>query len=340
MSNLSHHGVKGMKWGVINKDDVGSSTLQNHINEAKNHKFTKEQQAQIDKTKAQHDAKFGPSESDPKGWRPTGKQVAYTIAGAAAVGLILYGVKTNKASSFQLPTYGEGAPKLTKHFSDNDYSQILREVEKPTWLPKPGTKMEAKMYDGLVDSRSGHIWCENYVTRDLLNEKSFELPSGHQFFRLSSQLEHEFGHATYATTSEADLARYYATFTDGYKTKLVGFKSTSPIKVAHVRDQLDAMHDVIAAQHPGKEVYPEMVVSALHAHSGGSFATGEGRALVSTLRSRGFHGIVDAMDVGVYGEKPVVLFAPEKMTPKVTKRISSDYAKKLENMVTEIPNRR
>lgn len=329
---LEHYGVKGMRWGVRkDRDLLGSSgSLKEKIDKELSKPKTPEQERKIKEAEKTFEKKFEKSEDDnPKGWRPTSKQVAITATGAVAVGLIIYKIKT-----------GDNLYDVLKRnpFSVEDYMKEIPSSNSPKWLKEySGKKLSIDEYKGLVATSRQRIWTNTMVTKESFDHKTTSIKEGHQFFRVSHGVEKSFGPATYTLSSKEDLARYALGWKNN-EINVVSFKAKKEIKIAGMYDELEAMREVLIKE--GKKPRPKDVIEAYNQEVGNAWSLPRAQAFIETLKGKGFDAIIDHMDAGVYGETPLVLFSPEKMTSKTT-TLAKDYDfKSLVPLLSEIQNRR
>jgi hypothetical protein len=330
---LTHHGVKGMKWGIRNDRESGSSDVQRLLKKNPPPNLSPEQERTLRENKAKFDAKFHSDEkSSPEKkdhWHPTPKQKALIAIGAGATAGILIAIAAKKAGV---------KADLGKSFSVGDYQNLVRNGESPEWMRSlAGTKMSGKDYAGLVEHSEGRIWStKGYLTKDSFLHKETTLPSGHEFFRLSHQAETEFLGSTYATASPEDLTRYMSVHGGNH---LVKFKATSDIKIPDLHTRLEAMRQAMV--HSGKKgLTPKEVIAAYDNRTGGGWGDDLSKKFFHVLKEQGYHAIVDDMDAGVVGEMPLVFFNHESLTKKVASPLSLEEAMRRSKEVIEMANRR
>lgn len=335
---FQHHGVKGMRWGVRKKEasaggsggsskpesgDKVSPDLQKKLDSSKR-RLTPIEKRNIEEAQKKHDAHFEKSvDENPKGWRPTGKQVALAAAGAIIVGGIAYKVYSgNKSSPISLEAYQNAVRSSNPH----------------DWLKGyAGKSMSATDFKGISQDSIGRVWSGSYITKE-----SFHGPitynSGHQFFRVSHAVEESFGRATFATASKEDAARYFLGWKEN-TTNLITFKAKGDVKIPDLHTALETTRELLVSQ--GKKPTPAEVVAKLNNFAGSDFVgTKDGQAIVQRLIAKGYHGIVDYMDHGVYGETPMVLFDPSRFTDKVTTLRDNVDMTSMTSILTDLPNRR
>lgn len=327
---FEHHGVKGMRWGVINEDKSGSD-VQQILKDNPGPKLSAKEKENIAYNKAKHDTHFEKSDSstEEKGWRPTKKQVAVVAIGAVAAAAIIYKIKT-----------GNSSPEVFKEFSKEEYLQVTRVAGSPAWLSQyAGQKMDANSYNGVVQSSISRVWSGAHVTTASFDQAEIVFPKGHQFYRLSHAAEEGFGRATLYVASEADLGRYVGSSEFGNKTKLIKFAAETDIKIPDLHTRLNAMHKVIL-ESEGKNPNPKRVLTNYSELCGGRWDTVRAKKFFAELEKQGYHGIIDDMDAGVYGEKPLVMFGQHGLSKKTSSDLTEKYIKQLLDNLIEIPNRR
>lgn len=335
---LFHYGVKGMKWGVRRTDKqlakANSSEKSSDRSDGKSKaelksaylaagktdkpdKLSKSEQA---KSLAENQKKFleksGFSEEDiatpnsEKGWRPTKKQVATVVVGAAAVGLIAY-----------------GSYKLDKYYN-----------------PPPGSLVPANQFKDLAMMSKISSWVgDDYIKPSSYDQKEFTLPVGHTFHRISKFAESDFSMGTYATASTEDFNRYVTAFRGelGSKQKLkhVTFTATEEIKVPDLVTRLDtfrkAYNDVYK-----KDIDEAQTLHMYKLNSGGSWNDEIAESFFGALKKQGYSAIIDDMDAGVIGEAPLVMFDTAKFSSKVAVDLTPEAIKAAESNVRELANRK
>lgn len=326
---LSHYGVKGMKWGVRKKYESTGRSSSTKVSALKAKLKAQDKPLTADK-KAEnlaeaHDQflkKFEPStassssitttkdDAEQKGWRPTKKQVGYALAGAAAVGGILY---------------------LNHKF------KVV-----------PGEPVHPLAFNAKVMKSQQEIWGSHLkVDADSYRQKEFTLPAGHVFKRLSDGPEDSFSFGTYTTSSDADFARYVTAFRHEKgpfaEFHEITFSAKEDIRIPDLKTRLDALKTSINAGQSEKNKWTDKDVHSLYnGLSGSSWDQDDEivRGFFAELTKRGYSGIIDDMDAGIIGEAPLVIFNPEKFSSKTSKPLSKDQIKSIEKTVTEITNRR
>jgi hypothetical protein len=185
------------------------------------------------------------------------------------------------------------------------------------------------------------VWTGDHLTKESFVQKPMEFAKGHMFFRISQRKENSFGKATYCVPSEADFSRYLSSFGGAFNKDAhrISFTAKDTVRIPDLHTQLNAMHRVMVNEGHTK-IKPEDVVRRFSILSGGGWDTPRGRSLIDILKSQGYHGIVDQMDAGTYGENPLVLFGNEMLGRKTAVPLSSIDLKHFADILTDIPNRR
>jgi len=309
---LEHHGVKGQKWGVrrdlssagqaigreaAQMNDTTKKYLSIVAEGAGKTLSHKEAAANLAQNREKFAQKFGPSDGpidkSGKGLSPKQKKILLGAAVGVGVlgGLYLAGKYGESKTGLSLledlsPTHHPGMPISVKDFTDASFKSQMK-----TW--------------GF--SKNG------FITKESFARPAFELPTGHTFFRISTAAENEFRipPGTYALSSVEDFHRYVINFAKekgGVPLHQVKFQSTAPVKVPHLTDVLETVREVVSAEKGGKAVSEKEAIGIYKAMSGGSWSGAREQSLFTALTKKGFGALVDEMDAGVLGEKPLVIF--------------------------------
>ena len=309
---LEHHGVKGQKWGVRREDLSGAgravgreaaqlndqtkkylSIVAEGANKTLGHK---EAAGKLAENKEKFAQKFGPSDgpidSSGKGLSP--KQKKILLGAAVGVGVL--------GGLYLAGKYGEKTTGLS----------MIKQLEHP-----PGTPISVEKFSKLSFQSQMKTWGfsqNGFITKESFARPAFELPKGHTFYRISTKAENDFRipPGTYALGSIEDFHRYVVGFAKekgGVPLHQVKFQSTENIKVPNLTTVLETTREVLSAEKGGKSISEKDAMNAYKAMSGGSWSDVRGQNLFSALTKKGFGAIVDEMDAGVLGEKPLVVFS-------------------------------
>jgi len=345
---LMHHGIKGQKWGVITKRFTSSnqSTKNNEPSGSSNSKLhedfkkhprkelTPEEKANVAKASKKFEAQREESSMDSPRWKPTKKQVATVAIGAAAAGAIIGGIIISK--KLKAGKIAQGA------FSVEDYKNALQgRPETPDWIAGyAGAHMSREDYKGITAYSRDRVWGGgNYLTAKSFDQKETIFEPGHEFFRVSHKVEDSFRKTTYMTPNKECLARYHLGWKDA-TTNIINFKSKEQIRVPDLHTRLEAVREELVKEGDPFSRDPNFIMRKYSIYCGGDWQGGFADKVIANLKAKGFDAIVDDMDAGVYGEMPLVLFSPEKMTEKITTLYKDVDVKALEEILTDIPNRR
>lgn len=329
---LKHYGVKGMKWGVINKDDTSSSSSNakdsnaEHVKIAKSNSSQKPSKKEQSKNLADNKQKFlnklggdsskkeVPPTSGEKGWRPTGKQVATVAVGAAFVGVLAYGAYSNHKFVKGLTPNAE--------ISAGDFQKAVHMSQLKTW-----TKLNNK---GFLDETS-------------FLQEEFTLPQGHIFHRITTQPQKTLGKHTYSVTDMKDFNRYVA----GFRGEKIGestfhhvtFRAKSEVKIPSLHKAIDIMRETLTKEQYGLEATVEEAMTAFTTRSGGDWSDSTSRSFIRRLTSQGYGGIVDHMDAGVIGDRPLVIFNRQLFHTVRSSRMSASDIATAESSLLELAAR-
>lgn len=333
-ADIYHFGVKGMKWGVRKdrelkgrrrgRGDPNAPTkgqgLNSHWARTKLPKPSKEKRLEeLTKNQKKFEAKFkGDSDEAPEGegsshhWRPTGKQIALCIVGAAAVGTFTY---------MYVKGDMRGKIREAQHFTNvSEFRANALSSQYRSW-------------DG-----SGYVKPSSYL------QKEFTLPAGHKFHRISQNTEFKFGFATYCVPSEADFNRYASAFTTELHSnnlKHVTFTAKKPIKVPDLNTRLDVLKTVLSESNPRKAYTDKDVVLEYNKLCGGKWREENLSGIyLKKLESLGYNAIIDDMDQGVIGDKPLVVFGKDAFSPKTNTRLTSKMMRTAARNLKDLPNRK
>lgn len=284
-----------------------------------------------------------------KGLSPETKALLAGGALAAGFGAAYYFNRSQPLKEFSPGDFGfDGAPKPPNPGLD----KIKDLAGKPdVTIPKQdwssvdelaGKPISVEDFDGLIAMSKGKAWYgNNFINDSSFARPEFELPAGHEFYRLTTSDSTSHRGSTYAVHSMADLHRYTVGFRQeidngGYsQVNIATWKSTEPVKVPNLTQVLGSLHQVMAKESGGSPT-PHDVISAYKDMSGGGWKTDRSKALIRKLREHGYGALVDEMDAGVIGETPLVFFGGDKSTPKSIKPLTKDAIAEAESLLTEI----
>lgn len=320
---LAHFGVKGMRWGVRNEDDISSFSKKEYgqilANQPSKNKV--EAAKSIGQHKLKMQAKF--ESNDPnlktpitkKGWRPTKKQVAVAATGAAFVGLIAASYYTKDKSNLSISNISDLAGKRC---TVDDF-KALRE--------------------GSIQRTLGTFG----FTPQSWDRPELSFPPGHVFHRISMTAETAFGpKGTYCTTSKKELARYLATTEYGRPgDHFITWTSTRETKVPNLSTVVKTAQKALS-ETSSKRVSKKQALKWFVLQSGGSWDGND--PLISRffdkLKEQGYSAIIDETDAGIYAENPLVWFDKQVASPKQAKKITEADILEAENTLTEIIHRK
>lgn len=213
----------------------------------------------------------------------------------------------------------------------------------------PGQHVSSKKFQSLVKGSEAVTWGSgNYIQKSSFERPAFELPVGHVFHRISLGDESEFWPGTYCTPSRACFNRYISGFamldkgaTSASGFRHITFKATEPIRVPHITDVFDGLKEVLSEnwETPISKITDIEVMENYKQLSGGNWSSPNGKALFENLRKKGFGAIVDEMDAGVIGERPLVLFS-KGVSAKTSARLERSEIKTALNDLTEMAGRK
>ncbi len=326
---LAHFGVKGMRWGVRNEEELKGrkksskqSTYDKAVNEAK-----------IAENKAKWGKKFEPpkkveSQSTKKGWRPTKKQLVIAGIGAAYIGLVIYGNYSNNSALQQFAELNNNAREKAQSFL------------------KAGQACSASAYNKAVQGSISRSWgASGYIKESSFLQQGTTFAPGHVFHRISTGTETTFGNATYCTDSLADFNRYVAAFRHekgNVPIHHISFRATQEIKIPSLTTTLDVLRQSLSSvKH--EEITIDQAISYYRHLSGSDWDSKSNPVVdhfIKSLIQQGYHGLVDEMDAGVIGERPLVLFDKSRVSKKSSQLMTKAHIKASEAALTEIFNRK
>lgn len=327
---LEHHGVKGMHWGVrnqIKKVEKGFSNNE-YISALSSKLSPEEKRKNLADSKKKFADKWGglPSVEPKVGWRPTKREKEVAVAGAAAlaVGGVLYFTRSKTLGDLKKASEIVGNP-----VSEEGYRSALDtpldtfdEMVGPNIFGGnlSGKSISKVQFMDRVSMSTGRSWTRNYMTPESLKQGDLTFPKGHVFRRFSSSAESSFKQSTYCVNNDDDFNRYGSVFSMGHKANVISFPANDTVRIPSLKTTLETLRSVMQKEEGSKRVVlPKEVVERYGEFSGGNW---DGHGLegkfIKALKARGYHGVVDQMDSGVYGESPLVLFENGKVFGKKT----------------------
>jgi len=310
---IEHHGVKGQKWGV-RKDNQSSGSSVSPENIPKVEVSSADQAKNLAENKQKSLAKHGVDTEipdDDSGFHITGKQIATVAVGAAFAGALLYG--------------GYKVHKLINY--------------------PPGDPVNLKDFNTLVASSQISTWGgQGFVQASSFDRPEFTIPAGHTIHRLSTKAETSLsGFGTYSVSDTKDFDRYVSNFRHekgaGNIFHHVTFNTTEDVKVPNLRTTLDTLKEVMTKEQYGLEPPDGEVIAAYNLLSGGKWKGQRDRELLKALGAKGYGAIVDEMDAGVIGDRPMVFFS-DAVGQVSSKVLSSDEIKAAESNLFELTARK
>jgi hypothetical protein len=308
LDELTHHGIKGMKWGVHKREDTssgsgGSSTP------AVAKSVTPQQKKQIAALHENHQRfqeKFNPP--GVHGLSDGQKKAAKIAAGAAAAALIVGG-------GYYLGKNTGLGKNLTSQFMKQS-----TEAQTAAWANR----------DHLANNPR------------VLQRAEQHFPKGHEFSRISTAAEHKWGDATYAVASKEDHDRYLAMGfgrAQGNFPHKITFQAKGDVKIPKADTVISSLKEVM-----GKNTSDEEARAMYNHLSGSRWDDPTSKSLFKNLKKKGYHGLLDAQDTDVIADNPLLIFDHSVMGPKkATKLVEDDviqamaHAKPLSNPVKMAP---
>jgi hypothetical protein len=337
---IAHHGVKGMKWGVIRTDRAlgrskgsGGETPKSSekdfskaVGEFYGKKSDKELNANGErKLKIQsnivHDhvkLNKGVEPSDPKasdlksGGLTRNQKIALGVGAAAALSVAAYyGHKTlNDTSLFskeQKPLTKNQA-LLSKH-DDPEARKLTGDKFASEWSTLFGTKVDPDIshaigFPGNFD--------QGLKSKASFNRPEFTIPKSMMFTRYSDHAETgtDYGKGTYTTFLDNDKKSYGRSSQFGDKKYALTFQATEDIRVPSVNTVLRELATV--RKNLGLDHDDKSVAGSYYGLSGGGWQSPLSKELIVALKSKGYSAIVDEQDAGKLGDLPMVFFGETK----------------------------
>lgn len=346
---LTHHGVKGMRWGIRKEEESGgqpsggkvgpreaantNSSIKAYMAASKQLDAEPLTSAQVvknlDQAQAKFDAKFtdGPSPS-------------------------------SKGKIGQVPEHNESLKDKWNNLSSDQKQLIIKtgigvavigglaiagHRNRKAILALAGKPIENKKFNSHVLQTQLKVWGNgNFCKGDAFTRPAFELPAGHDFYRLTTSTETGFRDATYSLHSMEDTKRYIANFRHekgpSVKMNLVRFTANEPTKVPNLHTVLGSLKEELGQS--GYKISDKEVLKKYNDLSGGGWNSETARGLISRLKEKGYGALVDEMDAGVIGETPLVFFNNHVANPKEVAPLTEKVIHNAESSLIEINNRK
>jgi hypothetical protein len=362
---LKHHGVKGMRWGHRKKEETGgdgggsaesvsarpsssgrlptSSKAAREIAASNSSlKRMMAASAELDRENQPSEAKLMSAKQDwLKKFEPSG-----ATPGQGPVQKLTVPKERRKLTEGQkklLKTAAIGAGVVGTAYLLNRQleksigidSTLKEHLKKGTLRGKPITHDQ---FNSLTTYSQMKTWTTgNYITKDSWAREAFELPVGHEFLRLSQQSESDFFRGTYSVASKEDWHRYLTNFRHekggAQEFHKVSWKLTEPVKVPALKDVIGTIQEV-------RGVSEKEAIRSYKELSGKGWDDIKSVQLINALKKKGYGAIIDEMDAGVIGDKPLVFFAPNSTGGKTSKKLTMSEIKAAEKAVKELASRK
>jgi hypothetical protein len=331
---LEHHGIKGMHWGVRrDRTSSGSSNAYSAALSSMHPRSRDQARKSIVANEVSSLKRVAPSENG-KGHLTDQQKKALKIAAGVAVasGVIALGV-------YEAKNNPEFVSRLTA---------------------LAGKKVSPDQFKEASDFSKGVSWgYEDHIRPSSFNQKDFTLPAGTTFNRISMSAETSFHESTYATFTHDDFNRYLSGFNSNIpRTEMhhVSWASKTTIRIPSLfkvletfgesmKEEYDALspeakvrRDQISSG--GKYLSKSSVISRYESSALGDFSEPIERSFVSKLKAKGYDAIIDEMDSGVKGDKPLVIFSHEKMGRKSSIKITKAAVDVANGSLKELLNRK
>lgn len=184
------------------------------------------------------------------------------------------------------------------------------------------TDAKLKLYQHQVFQAQAKTWMMGgFVQPSSWDREEFELPAGHTFHRISTRDEtgHGYSDGTYCTPDEADFNRYVAGFRQekgpGAEFHHVTFTTKTPTKVPNLHTTVETLREQMQ-KGSSIPITRELALAKYQEMSGGDWKGLWERQLIAGLKEKGYGAIIDEMDAGVIGERPLVFFDQHNANPK------------------------
>lgn len=311
---LAHHGVKGQKWGVRKEEELANLNQRSkeYIKALKPTPklSTKETKQNLEANQSKFIDKFQSPDHT-----LTPKQKKILIEAGVGVGVL---------------ALAGGSYYAYRKFGGKEVPSLPHELA--------GKPVDFETFSDLSNKSLRETWGNGsrYIKPSSFARPAFELPQGHTFYRMSYDAEKNFDNVTYATHTIADRDRYILGNT--HTGHLLTFEAKEPIKIPALSDVLDSLK-AVKERDIGAKIGDDEVMKSYEHLSGGNWKDPTSKALIEHLKSKGFGGVVDEMDAGVYGDSPVVLFG-DKFTSKVDHAVTESIRSSAENDLTELLSRK
>lgn len=351
---LAHYGKKGMRWGIRKEEDTGggggsktptqtaerNAQIKDYMSAANRVNSQTRSKKQAAASLTENHKKFSAKFDDASG--PLGPKAS----GKSPTGKITAAPKSKKSVKEHWNSLSPGQQKAIIYGGGLALgvggAVLLGKAKQRQLLAMAGTSIPKQTFQKNVLYSQVKTWgFSGFVQDSSFARPAFELPAGHEFFRLSRAAEEGFSEATYATHNLDDYHRYLAGFTQEIGTHgihQVSWKTKVPTKVPDLNTVLNEMHNVLETE--GHKPDKKMVIDSYQALSGSGWTSDRSKKLMAALKRKGYGAIVDEMDAGVIGDTPLVFFGHENATPKRTKPLTHAQIEAATRMITELQHRK
>ena len=307
-SHLAHYGVKGMRWGVRKSDQLTGRDYTSAV--AQLPKLTATEAVAMRK-QAQESfmAKSNASEAgrpSDRSLSPGQKKALYIGVGALTAAAVVGG----SAYMYSRNGKAELPPSATA------YLEQIRHTNQGAF-PVGGTS-----FHPTAVSREG-----------------FSLPAGHVFSRVSTVAEKSFADTTYTSFNSDDYNRYLG---EGYGRTIgyaslhrIQFSAKEEIRVPSFTDTVETLRETMFAS--GRMASPTDALKEYNRLQGSDFTDAIGSSFLERLRSKGYSAIIDEMDSGRIGDRPLVIIDPSKFTDKAATPLTPQDVLAARKAMTPLP---